>query len=114
MRKLILILAYLATSSVASATTITLEFPGNETPTTKQANYDCGDSTIAATYINTSQNQLAVLELGDKVIVTVVVMSGSGARYVGQQYEWWTKGDDATLSDMTKDPQLQLTCALKE
>jgi membrane-bound inhibitor of C-type lysozyme len=51
-----------------------------------------------------------VLDLGDRTLVAVAVMSGSGARYVGQHYEWWTKGDGATFTDLMQDPQAPVQC----
>jgi len=110
MRNMITGAAVLLGGSAAWATTITIELPGDEKPETNKVAYACGDRTVTATYINTSGNQFAVLDLGDATIVTVTVMSGSGARYVGQQYEWWTKGDQATLTDLMQDPQKPLDC----
>ena len=43
-----------------------------------------------------------MLALGNRTIVTVAVLSGSGARYVGQTLQWWTKGEEATFTDLTK------------
>jgi len=94
----------------ASATTVTIELPGNETPEIAKVTYACGERRITATYINTEANQFAVLDLGDATIAMVTVLSGSGARYAGQQYEWWTKGEEATFTDLWGQTQSPLAC----
>jgi membrane-bound inhibitor of C-type lysozyme len=43
--------------------------------------------------------------------VFVNVMYGSGAKYVSGQYEFWTKGSDATLTDLMAEPQTPLNCS---
>jgi membrane-bound inhibitor of C-type lysozyme len=100
-----------AALSAASATIITIEVPGDEKPETTRVDYACGGRKVTATYINTSDSQFAVLDLGDKTIVTVSVISGSGARYVGQQYEWWSKGDEAQFTDLMQDPPKTVACS---
>jgi len=114
MRSPLVALLLLSGTAAASATTVTIDLPGEETPQTEKVSYACGDKTVAATYINTTGNQFAVLELGDATVVVVTVMSGSGARYVGQHYEWWTKGDTATLTDLMQDPQKPIECNLSK
>lgn len=94
----------------ASATTVTIELPGNETPQIAKVTYACGERRVTATYINTEANQFAVLDLGDATVAMVTVLSGSGARYAGQQYEWWTKGEEATLTDLRSQTQSPLVC----
>lgn len=85
----------------AQAATISLDLPGDEA-THQTVNYDCGGQKIAATYINAGDNSLAVLTIGDRVVVTVSVIAASGARYAGQELVWWTKGNEATLYDLQK------------
>jgi membrane-bound inhibitor of C-type lysozyme len=100
----------LAMTVVASATTVAIKLPGKEKPQTTKATYTCPGRKMTVTYINTSANQFAVLDLGKTTVVTVSVISGSGARYVGQQYEWWTKGKEATFTDLMQNPQKPVTC----
>lgn len=50
-------------------------------------------------YINSSHNNLAIVPVDGVERIFVNVMSGSGARYVSGQFEWWTKGNSATLRD---------------
>jgi membrane-bound inhibitor of C-type lysozyme len=102
--------ALLVGCGAASATTVTIELPGNETPQIAKLTYACGERRVTATYINTEANQFAVLNLGDATVAMVTVLSGSGARYAGQQYEWWTKGEEATLTDLRTDAQSPLAC----
>ena len=102
--------ALFLTCGAASATTVTIELPGNETPDIAKVTYACGERRVTATYINTEANQFAVVDLGDATVAMVTVLSGSGARYAGQQYEWWTKGEEATLTDLRSDKQSPLAC----
>lgn len=102
--------ALLAMTAAASATTVTLKLPGKEKPQTTKTAYACPGQKVGVTYINTSANQFAVLDLGKSTVVAVSVISGSGARYVGQQYEWWTKGSEATFTDLMQSPQKPVTC----
>ena len=102
MKKLLAALALFALSGSALATTITLDLPGSEPAETIKATYDCQGKKVSATYINAGSNSFAVLDLGGEVVVTVNVLSGSGARYAGQQYIWWTKGNEADLYDLTQ------------
>ncbi|MDW6025495.1 MliC family protein [Mesorhizobium sp. BAC0120] len=101
MRGIIAAMGMLA-ASPAFATTVTLDLPGSGAPETHLVAYECGGEVIAATYINAGRNGLAVLKIGDATVVFSNVLSGSGARYAGQQYIWWTKGEQADLYDLTK------------
>ncbi|MFE0015130.1 MliC family protein [Mesorhizobium sp. NPDC059054] len=97
-------------TATASATTVTLKLPGKEKPRTTSVAYACPGQEVAVSYVNTSANQFAVLDLGKTTVVAVSVIGGSGARYVGQQYEWWTKGSEATFTDLMQSPQKPVTC----
>lgn len=92
----------LAVASNALASTITIDLPGNAEVEREATTYKCGDREVKAEYINTASNSLVVLGLGDVTVIAVTVLSGSGARYAGQQYIWWTKGNSADLYDLTK------------
>ncbi|RFC67186.1 hypothetical protein DY251_12965 [Mesorhizobium denitrificans] len=94
----IAVLAGVMAVSAAEAASVSLDLPGDATSET--VNYDCGGQKIAATYINAGDNSLAVLKMGDRVVVTVAVLAASGAKYAGQELIWWTKGDEATLYDL--------------
>lgn len=101
-----------AATGAAMASTVTLELPGDAAVERNAVTYKCGDQTVKAEYINAGSTSLAVLALADETVVTVNVLSGSGARYAGQQYVWWTKGDTADLYDLMKgeDAPAVLSC----
>ena len=87
----------------ASADPLTIDLPGGASANHQTVTYACSDSKrVTAEYINAGANSLAILKLGDETVLAVTVLSGSGAKYVGQQYVWWTKGDQADLYDQTK------------
>ncbi len=66
--------------------------------------YGCGDGvSLPVSYINADPNFLAIVPVDGKSIVFASVISGSGARYAAGKYEWWSKGDDASLRDLTRD-----------
>ena len=113
MKTLLSVAILLAACMPSHATTITLDLPGRETPQTKKVTYSCGTRTVTATYINTKDNQFAVVDLGETTVAMVSVLSGSGARYVGQQYEWWTKGDTAAFSDSKGAQGKPVVCSPK-
>ncbi|WP_406873650.1 MliC family protein [Aminobacter sp. P9b] len=91
-----------AATSAATASTVTLELPGDAPVERNSVDYKCGDQAVKAEYVNVGANSLVVLTLGDQTVVAVTVLSGSGAKYAGQQYVWWTKGNIADLYDLTK------------
>lgn len=67
--------------------------------------YQCDNGRrVAVRYLNSADNQLALMRVDDKPKVFVNVMSGSGARYVAGRYEWWTKGEDGNLRDLMAAP----------
>ena len=64
--------------------------------------YECeGLEPFTVDYINAQPNFLAILPVENQKLVFVSTIAGSGVRYVSGQYEWWTKGSDATLTDLT-------------
>jgi len=67
----------------------------------RTVHYQCdGGSALTVRYFNSPDNRIAILRMPDKTLLTVNVISGSGARYVGDRYEWWTKGNEGTLRDL--------------
>ena len=79
---------------------ITVENGGANARTT--ANYDCGGKSLAVDYINVEPDHLAIVPVDGKPRIFANVFSGSGARYASGQYVWWTKGNEASLYDLTK------------
>ena len=77
--------------------------------------YGCGEGTepLSVKYINAAPNFLAIVPIDGQDLVFVNVISGSGAKYVAGQYEWWNKGSDATLHDVTEglDAAPVLSCS---
>lgn len=77
--------------------------------------YGCGDTIepITVKYVNAAPNFFAIVPIGGKDIVFVNVLTASGAKYVSGQLEWWSKGVDATLHDITEglDAAPVLTCS---
>lgn len=73
--------------------------------------YQCdGDQKIMVTYLNQQTNDLAWLTRADKPgQLFVNVLSASGAKYVAGSEVWWTKGNEATLTDISR-PDYSLTC----
>ncbi|WP_075291574.1 META domain-containing protein [Pararhizobium arenae] len=64
--------------------------------------YDCGGFAVTAEYINAGNISLVQLAIGETVVIASNVVSASGAKYMGGPYSWWTKGEAATLVDLTK------------
>jgi membrane-bound inhibitor of C-type lysozyme len=77
--------------------------------------YGCGEGTepLTVKYINAAPNFFAILPIEGEDVVFVNVISASGAKYVAAQYEWWNKGSDATLHNVTEglDAAPVLTCS---
>ena len=84
----------------------------------KAVKYDCEHhDPIVVQYLNAAPNFVALVPIeqegaADRLLF-VNVISGSGAKYVAGKYEWWTKGNDATLHDVTEglDAAPVLTCS---
>lgn len=68
-----------------------------------EVRYGCGDRELTVTYINAGTVSLATMEIDGETLVASSVVSGSGARYAGGRYVWWSKGDDAQLYDLMQD-----------
>jgi membrane-bound inhibitor of C-type lysozyme len=90
-----------------SATAMPLTVPQIQTATTNTLRYAChGGSTLTVQYMNTKNKQsFALLTVDGRKMLFVNVLAGSGAKYVGDHYTWWTKGPEGTLTDDTADPK---------
>jgi membrane-bound inhibitor of C-type lysozyme len=89
---------------------VILNFPGNFERTVVQ--YHCeGLDPFAVTYVNAAPNFLAIVPVDGKNLIFVTVLSGSGAKYAAGEYEWWTKGSDATLANLTTPDAAPVTCS---
>lgn len=63
--------------------------------------YHCegSEDAFSVSYINANPNFLALVPIAGETLIFANVVSASGARYVAGQYEWWSRGNEATLSD---------------
>jgi membrane-bound inhibitor of C-type lysozyme len=70
-------------------------------PDVRTVRYQCdGGKTLSVRYFNSPDNRAAVFRIEGKTVLAVSTVSGSGARYVGGRYEWWSKGEQGTLRDL--------------
>lgn len=91
-------------AALKNNTDVVIRLPGPEQSVARETlAYQCDpDLRIAVEYINVGANSLAVLRIGEQTVIAANVIAASGAKYAGGQYEWWTKGDEATLYDLIK------------
>jgi len=91
-------------AALKNSTDVVIRLPGPEQTVTRETlNYQCdGEQRVVVEYINAGANSLAVLTIDEETIIAANVLAASGAKYAGGRYEWWTKGDEATLYDLTK------------
>lgn len=97
-------LAVLGVSSPGSATestvSIALSFSGDAER--KLVRYECeGLQPFAVEYLNAAPNFLALMPVGEEIVVMTTVMAASGAKYVAGNFVWWTKGAEAEFYDLT-------------
>ena len=66
--------------------------------------YGCGEGVepLTVKYINAKPNFLAIVPIEGEDVVFVNVISASGAKYVSGVWEWWNKGSDASLHNVTE------------
>ncbi|WP_323013936.1 MliC family protein [Devosia sp.] len=88
--------------AASASLTLTLESSGDIER--KLALYQCDEGpALTVYYINAAPNFLAIVPVDGQNHVFAAALSASGARYVSGPYEWWSKGGDATLRDLTQD-----------
>ncbi len=108
MESLPIVAAMLGGLDVSAA--VILSFSGNFERSVVQ--YDCGLSEpLVVDYVNAAPNFLAIVPVDGQKLVFVTVLSGSGAKYAAGEYEWWSKGGEATLSNLTTPDAEPLSCA---
>ncbi|MFP7572330.1 MliC family protein [Marivita sp. S2033] len=91
-------------ATTASSADVQLVFDLEQDGTVISAAYECDDATERTVrYLSAGNAQLALVPLDGVETVFVNVVSGSGAQYVSGQYEWWIKGDTATLHNRIQD-----------
>lgn len=94
------VVAAMPARSAQVAVAITIPVAAGTSVESVAAGYDCGDRSVAATYINAGQVSLAVLDIDGETVVAANVISASGVRYAAGRYVWWTKGEEADLYDL--------------
>ncbi|MCX7304355.1 MAG: MliC family protein [Hyphomicrobiales bacterium] len=99
----VLVGAFALGTTAALADPLSIDLPGAASAERSTVGYACdGGRKVSAEYVNAGDNSFAIVNLGEKSVLMVTVLSGSGARYAGQQYIWWTKGNSADFYDLTK------------
>jgi membrane-bound inhibitor of C-type lysozyme len=92
------------------ALTVTLPDPGEW----QHVSYVCEgrEERLPVDYLNAAPNFLALVPIEGKTVIFANVLAASGARYAASHYEWWTKGAEAHLTDLTapEDAPPLLTC----
>lgn len=77
--------------------------------------YGCGEGTepLTVKYINAQPNFFAIVPIEGEDVVMVNVISASGAKYVSGVWEWWNKGNEGTLHNVTEglDAAPVLSCS---
>ncbi|HXV31555.1 MAG TPA: META domain-containing protein, partial [Sinorhizobium sp.] len=89
-------------AAAAGGAEVTLRIPGAGAVDRQTVRYDCGGEAVEAEYINAGPASLVTFSIGGDYIVASGIISGSGARYAGGRYIWWTEGEEAMLFDVTK------------
>jgi membrane-bound inhibitor of C-type lysozyme len=88
---------------------VMLNLAGDFQKTTHQ--YQCeGLEPFTVEFINAEPNFLAIVPVGPRKMIFVNVISADGAKYVAGQFEFWTRGSEATLTDVQATPQ-SVECA---
>lgn len=95
--------ALIAAPAAAQNSNITIPLPGGQKVERMKVAYTCdGGLKVQAEYFNAKPVALATIAFKKDLVVLANVLAGSGAKYAGGQYIWWTKGDNADLYDLTK------------
>ncbi len=91
----------------AMAEDLVIPLPKDTTVEKVETVYQCAADKVEAVYFNAGEISLVRLGLKDGVTVAANVISGSGAKYQGGMYVWWSKGNEADLYDLMADPQMK-------
>jgi membrane-bound inhibitor of C-type lysozyme len=105
------LLAMSASASPGPSVQFVLPLPGDAER--KVVNYTCEgvDHPVSVDYVNAAPNFLAVMTVAGERLVLASVLAAGGVRYVGGPFEWWTKGSEATFSDLRENPPAPVACA---
>ncbi|MCZ7933570.1 MliC family protein [Agrobacterium leguminum] len=91
----------------AMAEELVIPLPNDTTVEKVETVYQCAADEVEAVYFNAGEISLVRLGLKDGVTVAANVISGSGAKYQGGIYVWWSKGEEADLYDLMADPEMK-------
>ncbi|CUX14994.1 MULTISPECIES: MliC family protein [Rhizobium/Agrobacterium group] len=91
----------------AMAEELVIPLPKDTTVEKVETVYQCATDKVEAVYFNAGEISLVRLGLKDGVTVAANVISGSGAKYQGGIYVWWSKGEEADLYDLMADPEMK-------
>ena len=91
----------------AMAEDLVIPLPNDTTVEKVETVYQCAADKVEAVYFNAGEISLVRLGLKDGVTVAANVISGSGAKYQGGIYVWWSKGEEADLYDLMADPEMK-------
>ncbi|NSX85952.1 hypothetical protein G6L86_10170 [Agrobacterium tumefaciens] len=91
----------------AMAEDLVIPLPNDTTVEKVETVYQCAADKVEAVYFNAGEISLVRLGLKDSVTVAANVISGSGAKYQGGIYVWWSKGEEADLYDLMADPEMK-------
>lgn len=91
----------------AMAEELVIPLPNDTTVEKVETVYQCAADKVEAVYFNAGEISLVRLGLKDGVTVAANVISGSGAKYQGGIYVWWSKGEEADLYDLMADPEMK-------
>jgi membrane-bound inhibitor of C-type lysozyme len=117
--KMLLGLAVLGSSTLASATDLTLHLQGTQPVTQKTVPYQCDSKgtamglpagTFSVDYVNGAGNSLVIVPINGSSMIFANVMSGSGARYAAAQYIWWDAQGAVTFYSDSLSGKMQSTC----
>jgi membrane-bound inhibitor of C-type lysozyme len=118
-KQMLLGLAVLGSSTMASATDLTLHLKGTQPVTQKTVQYQCDaqgptmglpTGTFSVNYVNGAGNSLVIVPINGNSMIFANVMSGSGARYAASQYIWWDAQGAVTLYSDSLSGKTQSTC----
>lgn len=84
---------------------VVLSLTGDFQKTTHTYQCEMIEKPFTVEFINAEPNFLAIVPVGERKMVFVNVISADGAKYVAGQFEFWTRGAEATLTDVQADPQ---------
>lgn len=73
--------------------------------------YQCGQDQVTATFLNKEQNSIALVSVNNESPTLLAnVIAASGAKYQGGIYQLWTKGDQATFTNLMAAPNKAVQC----